>query len=70
MTTITIEEELSQAIERMAAQRHKAVDQFVHDALLEIIEDYQDSRIAETVLANIESNKSQLLGWRNVKNGL
>jgi predicted DNA-binding protein len=70
MTTLTIDDELSQAIERMAAEKHKAVDQLVHDALIEMLQDYQDTRAAETVLADIESGKEQLLDWRDVKSDL
>jgi hypothetical protein len=59
MTTITIDDE--QAIERMAAHRHKAVNH----ASIEVLEDYQDTRSAD-----IESGKEQFLDWRDVKSGL
>lgn len=70
MTTITIEDKLGQAIERMTEQQHKAVDEIVRAALIEMLEDYQDGRAAEAVLADIESGKKQLLDWQDVKSGL
>lgn len=70
MLTIQLNDELSQAVERMARQAHKPAIQLVNDAVIEMLEDYQDTLAAQKALAEIESGESELLSWEEVKAGL
>ena len=61
MITINLNDELSQAVELMAAQQHKPVSKLVEQLLTELLEDYNDARIAEQALEDIHNGKSEVL---------
>jgi predicted transcriptional regulator len=70
MITVQLNDELSQAVERMAAQKHKPPMQLVTDAVIEMLEDYQDSLAAQKILAEIDGGEAEVLSWDEVKAGL
>jgi RHH-type rel operon transcriptional repressor/antitoxin RelB len=70
MLTIELDDELSNAIEKLAEQGHVTAKQLIHDALVEWLEDIQDVHAAEAAIARIESGESKLVDWADVKDGL
>lgn len=70
MITINLNDELSKAVEQMAAQQHKNSVELVTDAVMEMLEDYHDARLAEQAIDEINSARSQVLSWNDVKAGL
>ncbi len=70
MITVQLSNELSQAVEQMALQKHKPPAQLVTDAVIEMLEDYQDALTAKKILAEIESGDAVFLSWEEVKAGL
>lgn len=70
MTTLNLNDDLINAVQDIAAQRHTTAEQLITDALLELIEDYRDIQAAEAALKRIENGEDQLLSWQEVKAGL
>ena len=53
MLTINLTDEISQAIEQMAAQQHKSSIELVNNAIMEMLEDYHDARLAEQAIDDL-----------------
>ncbi len=70
MFTIQIDDELGQAIEKLARNQHRTTTQLINEAIIEKLEDYQDTRLAEEALARIEKGDERLLSWEDVKASL
>ncbi len=67
MITINLNDELSQAVEQMAEQQHKSSVELVTEAVMEMLEDYHDARLAEQAIDEINSGKLQVLSWDDIK---
>lgn len=68
--TIDLQPELLVAIEKMSEKTHISKEKLVHNALIEMLEDYHDAKAAEEAMAQIESGEEKLLSWEKVKAGL
>jgi len=70
MTTLEIDNETTALLAEMAEQEQTTLAQLANRLLTECLEDWQDARAADEVLAGLERGESKLLSWDEVKAGL
>ncbi|NOQ65112.1 MAG: hypothetical protein GQ582_11430 [Methyloprofundus sp.] len=70
MININLNNELSHALEKMAQNLHKPVEDVINEAINDKLADYQDIKAAEEILNKIESGEEHLIPWKQVKEKL
>lgn len=64
---IALPEHLEQSFLQIAEAEHKPVMKVIEQALIEFLEDYQDTKLAEQAMKDIESGKDKVLNLADAK---
>ena len=67
MINISIPNALGERLAFLAGKAHVPQDEYVIDALAEILEDREDYLEAIEVLENVKKNKEKLIPWEEVQ---
>jgi RHH-type rel operon transcriptional repressor/antitoxin RelB len=70
MLTINLTDEISQAVEQMAAQQRKSSVELINDAITEMLEDYHDARLAEQAIDDLRAGKDKTISLDELEQSL
>ncbi len=69
MTTIDIDDETLNLLNQLAECEHTTPSEILKRAIVETLEDWQDARIAEQAIADIESGKDTVITFEEWEQG-
>jgi len=67
MLTIQLDDELGQAVQQLAKNQHRPAEQLISEAIIEMLEDYHDVKLAEEAIKRIESGEERTYTLKEVE---